>query len=338
MTSDDTSVRKLSRQGDTLADVPPSLRVSYTPRTDVAAGALAVIEFGAPDAPRSAAPLTIRVRLDPLSAPGIVEHWQANGPVVAGQAGAIRFAHDAQFLFAVIELDEREHGGIVQTSERAYRAIRDFQQRSQFPHLLRMWNFMDAVNDGDGDAERYRQFCVGRAHGLSEGSGDSYPAATAIGHQAVTHILQVFWVAGREPGAAVENPRQISAYRYPRLHGPVSPTFSRATVMNDGTLFISGTASIVGHLSQHPGDPLAQLDETLRNLNAVIDRARERHGVAADAPMLLKVYVREPSQAEAIMARLRAARPNDQAIVLAADICRRELLLEIECVLQPPSA
>jgi chorismate lyase / 3-hydroxybenzoate synthase len=96
---------------------------------------------------------------------------------------------------------------------------------------------------------------------------------------------------------------------------------------------ISGTASIVGHVSQHPGDPLAQLDETLRNLNVLIERASQHRSSGANVPMLLKVYVRDPAHVDTIAARVRAAFPNDPAIFLAADICRRELLLEIECVL-----
>ena len=47
----------------------------------------------------------------------------------------------------------------------------------------------------------------------------------------------------------------------------------------------------------------------------------------------MKVYVRNPLHAEAIVDRIRRAYPADEAIVLAAEICRRELLLEVECVL-----
>ena len=58
----------------------------------------------------------------------------------------------------------------------------------------------------------------------------SYPSATAIGRHHSDHLLQVFWLAGTAPGQALENPRQVSAYQYPRVHGPVSPTFARALV------------------------------------------------------------------------------------------------------------
>src|SRR4029453_9385002 len=108
----------------------------------------------------------------------------------------------------------------------------------------------------------------GRGRGLGPVIEKSYPSATCVGHQRTTHILQVFWLAGKVPGTSLENPRQVSAYHYPRVHGPTSPTFARALIAPDQTGLISGTASIVGHASQHHDDPMEQLEETVRNLSA----------------------------------------------------------------------
>jgi chorismate lyase/3-hydroxybenzoate synthase len=149
-----------------------------------------------------------------------------------------------------------------------------------------------------------------------------------LGHQHTTHRVQVYWLASRAPGKHIENPRQVSAYRYPRTHGPVSPSFARATLSVDGTLLISGTASIVGHLSQHAGDPLAQLDEIVRNLatlGATDDTTRPEQ-------CLFKIYVRDPAQIDALTQRMQTAFPRCPMLILAADICRRELLLEIEVI------
>lgn len=333
MNPEEPVLRADFRQEESDRSAPATIRVRYEPAGTVLEDpVLASIEFGASADTETAAPLAIKVRLEALDREPMAEYWLATGPVQAGRASPVRFAHDEHYLFATIEIDEREHGGILHAAEYAYRAAREFQRTSGFPNLLRMWNFMDAVNDGDGDLERYRQFCVGRARGLADASSERYPAATAIGRQLTTHELQVFWLAGRHEGTAIENPRQVSAYRYPRTHGPASPSFSRATITKDGTLLISGTASIVGHVSQHPGEPLAQLEETLRNLRVLIERARPNLA-GQDETMLLKVYVRDRAHADAIAACVRTAFPNDRMIVLAADICRRELLLEIECVL-----
>jgi chorismate lyase / 3-hydroxybenzoate synthase len=296
---------------------------------------IAVVRFGERYALPSAEVLTIDVDLSPLR-PAPAEVWYSDEPVSLGCEGMIRFACDSSFVFGVIEVNESEYQGVREATASAYAAIREFQRAAGFPHLLRMWNFLDAVNQGEGDLERYRQFCVGRAEGIDSSITGEYPAATAIGRQLSTGVLQVIWIASKEPGAAIENPRQVSAYRYPRAHGPVSPSFSRATMASDGTLLISGTASIVGHASQHPNDTLAQLEETLLNLKALVEHARQQRSVtAADSPLLFKTYVRRSEDLEPIASRLEAAFPTDRMIYLAADICRRELLLEIECVLQP---
>ena len=343
----DTVMRSIS--GQWPADrLPAPLRVAYHPLSEPLASkhaeALAAIRFGAKtttaveDVIRGGnltpAALTIDVGLEPLQGPPTAELWFASGPVHTGQwsdaAGIqVRYAHDQHYLFAVIELDEREHGGILLTAERAYAAVQAFHEQSAHRHLLRMWNYLDAINEGVGDMERYRQFCVGRGRGLGAGT-QSYPSASALGRQHPDHLLQVFWLAGNAPGTAVENPRQVSAYHYPRVHGPVSPTFSRALIAPDETVLISGTASIVGHVSQHHDDPMEQLEETVRNLAALTPAGRPRNSAGKD---LLKIYVRDPALTPGMEQRLRQLYPNSEFLFVGADVCRRELLVEIEAVL-----
>jgi Putative translation initiation inhibitor, yjgF family len=309
--------------------VPPAgrIRVEYRDLQALPDDALCVISDGHAD---STAPLTIDLRLERLSGPS-AEVWYATGPTHAGREEIVRYAHDDQLLIAVVEEDERAYGGIRSAAETLYAAVRKFQEQCGFPHLLRMWNYLDAINEGDGDAERYRQFCAGRAAGLGRPNGTRVPAASAIGRQQPTHQMQIFWVAARVRGTPIENPRQVSAYHYPRVHGPVSPTFSRAMIAPDRTVLVSGTASIVGHVSQHEGDAQAQLAETLRNLAAVTSHAGVRRD-AARRQDLVKVYVRDPTLVPMIAERLQEAYPHAAPIFLAGDICRRELLLEIECI------
>src|SRR5690606_13866131 len=94
-------------------------------------------------------------------------------------------------------------------------------------------------------------------------------------------------------GVPVENPRQVSAYRYPRQYGPTPPAFARAMLSPAKQLLVSGTASVVGHASHHVGDAAAQLDETARNLDSLMRTA----GIGPlGAESLLKLYVRNPAQ------------------------------------------
>ena len=149
-------------------------------------------------------------------------------------------------------------------------------------------------------------------------------------------MLQVYWLAAREPGLPLENPRQVSAYRYPREYGPQSPTFARALLPPSPRvpLLLSGTASIVGHASQHADSLRAQLDETLTNLDSLLGAARERAPTLSphlDGTSRLKVYVRDAADADAVAAQLEARLGTRVPwLMLHADVCRRELLVEIE--------
>ncbi len=322
---------------------------------------LAAMVFGPRPSSSPPDPRLIRVGLEPLDSPGIIELWRASGPVRTGRDGPIQFAADGELLAGVIELDEREHGGLAAAAEWAYASIRRFQARCGHPHLLRMWNYFESINRGQGDEERYKQFCLGRAAGLGppgsaaaeaararralRGRGPAtawephtagrFPAGTAIGRRDGSPILQVYWLAGCAPGTPLENPRQVSAFRYPRRYGPVPPSFSRAMLVSPRRLLISGTASIVGHASRHAGSLERQLDETLVNLESMLEHAAALQPTIPrrwGAHTLLKVYLRDGSAAGRAAGRLaERLPPGVQWLMLEADICRAELLVEIEC-------
>ncbi|QNN78306.1 pteridine-dependent deoxygenase [Pseudoxanthomonas mexicana] len=299
---------------------------------------LAVFGFGAL-APSSAAiddPRYLHVPLSPLrEAAAPYEVWRSAGPVATGREGAIRYSHDGALMFGVLEWEEPD-GGILHASAHAYAALVAFWRDSDYPHLLRIWNYFDAITLGEGDSERYRQFCVGRVQGLGDVDTRTLPAATAIGSRDGRRVLQVYWLAAREPGVPLENPRQVSAYRYPREYGPQSPTFARALLPPSPRvpLLLSGTASIVGHASQHADSLRAQLDETLTNLDSLLGAARERAPTLSphlDGTSRLKVYVRDAADADAVAAQLEARLGTRVPwLMLHADVCRRELLVEIE--------
>ena len=196
-----------------------------------------------------------------------------------------------------------------------------------FPHLLRIWNHVRDINAGEGEAERYKRFCAGRhdAFDAARWANDRLPAASAVGIR--RRGLYISYLAAQEPGRQIENPRQISAYDYPLQYGRRSPSFARATVFG-GTLFIAGTSSIVGHETRHAGDIGAQLDETLTNVETIA-RAAGCRGLGDLTHA--KLYLRNAADVE-IANALRAALPQAKLLVLEADICRRELLLEIEAV------
>ena len=162
-------------------------------------------------------------------------------------------------LYGVLELDEAAFRGdatcppLQAASAEAYRRIFRLLDAQGLPHLWRVWNCLSDINAETHGLERYRQFNIGRQDAFLDshrGATGNVPAASAIG--LAGGPLSVAFLAGATPALAVENPRQVSAYLYPADYGPRSPTFSRAvraTLSGQAALFVSGTASIVGHLS-----------------------------------------------------------------------------------------
>ena len=330
-----------SQLNESVSRIEP-LSVEYSAlRTDEPLGddVLAAVVFGSrtpcPDDSRC-----LRIDLEPLVGAGLSEVWRGAGPARIGTAGPIRHVDDGRCLAGWIELEERRLGGLVEASEAAYRGLLRFQAQSPYRHVWRVWNFITDINEGEGDEERYKHFCLGRARAFAAVHARSpdigYPAASAVGKPGGARTLQVCWLAGRDAGTTLENPRQVSAYDYPRQYGPAAPSFSRAALTPDPLLLISGTASIVGHASVHLGDVAAQLEETLANLDNILRHARARtgFGTAELGPAsLVKVYLRRATDAAVIETRLRERLgPEVPFLVLAADICRSELLLEIEVV------
>jgi chorismate lyase/3-hydroxybenzoate synthase len=336
----------VSRPLTSLASDPARLTVDYE-HAELATlladdSVLAVLGFGH-DAPTHADPRYLHVPLQPHGAAPL-EVWRANAPVRSGREPAttqggsdVAWATDGELLFGAIEVDESAIG-VAAAAEHAYARMMRFVAASGTPRILRIWNYLDAITLGDGDAERYREFCVGRARGLGDFDATMLPAATAIGRCDDARVVQVYWLAARNPGTPVENPRQVSAYRYPRQYGPQPPSFARAMLppTDRMPLLLSGTAAVVGHASQHDGELQAQLDETFRNFDALIAAAREhRPELPAHfgSGTRLKVYVRDdhdlPQVEHALQARFGDAVPR---IVLHAAICRRELAVEIDGV------
>ncbi|MDO5506290.1 MAG: pteridine-dependent deoxygenase [Pseudoxanthomonas suwonensis] len=321
------------------AGAVPQLRVDYvadaTPDALLRPDTLAVLGFGS-DAPACADPRCLRVPLRPHGAAPL-EVWRANAPVRSGRDGDLAWASDGELAFGAIEVDEPDDG-IERAAEHAYRRMLEHVQASDTPHLLRVWNYLSGITHGQGDAERYRRFCVGRARGLGHVDTGQLPAATAIGRSDEARVLQVYWLAARQPGTPVENPRQVSAYHYPRQYGPQAPSFARAMLPPAGSrvpLLLSGTAAVVGHASQHAADLLAQIDETFRNFDALIDNARRQRPQlpAQFGPgSRLKVYVRDVADLPVVAEALDRRLGDVPRIILHAAICRRELAIEIDGV------
>ena len=204
-------------------------------------------------------------------------------------------------------------------------------------HLIRVWNHVPDIHGPLGEErDRYRVFNAGRfdaltdAYGGRDGLAACTPAASAVGHgggDLVVHAL-----AAAEPGRAVENPRQVPAYRYSGRFGRLPPCFARATLVRRPrpAVLVAGTAAITGELSRHPGDVAEQLDLTLDNLRGLLAAA----GGPPDLRRFgdVRVYVPRGVRADRVRPGVRAAFPAAKVAFRRAALCRAELLVEIEGV------
>ncbi len=296
---------------------------------------MAVISFGQEHETKDARLVT--VELPELGGNSTLEVWHTPCSPETGYVGEIRYSRTDTVLFGYIQFEVSRVPGMEQATYDAYRAILACQQHLGYPYLLRTWNYLSDIHREEDGLERYRAFCLGR-HRILETTPDferHLVAATAMGTR--TSQVLIYFLAAHEPGFRLENPRQVSAFRYPSHYAPRSPSFSRATLKPWGAeahLYISGTASIVGHETRHVDNPLAQLDETLNNLQSLADNARRLHGLAIqslDELSLLKVYLRQGVEMAPIVQCLqRRLGGRVPALFLQGDVCRNDLLLEIE--------
>lgn len=281
---------------------------------------------------------SISIPAPQLNTENLVEIWTSSTPVTMDEQDGIAYAANEQALFGLSRLEETQDQLLDTLTYNSYRNILRFVKEKGYSNLLRVWNYLSDINDEQDDLERYRRFCVGRFNAFHEfdtGFEQALPAATAAGLH--NPGLFIYFLAARGTSQPIENPRQLNPYHYPPQHSPRSPSFSRAIVKDWGAhsqLFISGTGSIVGHQSLHDGDVVAQLTEILRNIDTLLEHAADvsgtdfRHKCTTST---FKVYLRHAADLRLIQEHLAYALGEGTSVLLLnADLCRKELLMEIE--------
>jgi len=242
-----------------------------------------------------------------------------------------------------------------QRTVEAYRTIHYLLDEKQSQHAIRIWNYIPDIQSVMPDGlDRYMIFNAGRFaayydwYGRDKTLETSIATATGIGYVGSDLCIQV--LASTQPGKPIENPRQIQSYRYSPCYGPLPPCFARATLTSkqESTLpdlLVGGTASVCGERSIHDQDIIAQTKETLINLGhlvhtaAQLDNLSDTTSGSIDVDVQLRrfesirVYYRDKGHLNTIMdivwPHIDHLNPSEIEVV-QADICRRELLVEIE--------
>lgn len=327
----------------------PTIEVAHAPAGQCPAlrddpHVLAMLHFGERNWTDPARPQEFGIGLAPLgNDDDTVEIWRSAAAVQPRSAAGITLQAGDQCAFGHVLVDEAEYGSLTAATRSAYARILQTIRAQGYPHLLRVWHYFPDINGRDESGERYHAFCIGRHQAVAaqrEFESD-LPAATAIGCRGPG--LLIYFIAAATPGVQIENPRQVSAFRYPRQYGPKSPSFSRAMLKSwpqGDALYVSGTASVVGHATRHPHDLDAQLDETIQNLRVVTANAANalsRPMNLVDHLSALKVYLRHGEHGVRAADALNEAFGSQVPVrYLQGDICREDLLLEIEAVCSRP--
>lgn len=313
-----------------------------------ALGAISVGALG--EAMPGSLPLqTVAMPLLEGQARAVVDIWLSAGALCSGEQDGVRFRFDDHVLFAVLTLDERDFAdkegvsALQQATRQGYARLFGLLDQLGYPYLWRVWNYLADINGEQDGLERYRQFNVGRqqAYEACDRAVQGFAsAACALG--AAEGPLTVAVMAGKTAPLLLENPRQVRAYEYPSEYGPRTPIFSRAALVNlpgQEYLFISGTASIVGHRTMHRGDVAAQTRETLANIAAVLNEANR---VVPGAPFTLpglnyRAYVRHATDLPVVRAEVQRVVGAAPVQYVQADVCRSDLLVEIEAMASRPA-
>jgi len=242
----------------------------------------------------------------------------------------------------VIDAAELSGAEFERKTVHAYKLIRRALAPLAATVPVRFWNYIPRIHDAMGDErDRYMVFNAGRFKAFCEWFGGSdqlsgrVATASGVGHAGGDLVIHC--LAAEHAGKAIENPRQIPAFRYSKRYGPLPPCFARATVVHDllqagAAVLVGGTASIAGERSVHRNQLAGQFAETLNNLSSLVTAA----GVSGDPlAAFSEVRIYHPrSRDAATIAKLAAAAFKGAARpqLMQADLCRSELLVEIEGV------
>jgi len=297
--------------------------------------------------------LHTNAQIEPL---GTVRHevWLSDTPILRGRTEFAEWARNDEFAVVRVAVPETAPGmtGPADASYAAYSSLFSVIHEHNFGNLIRIWNYIPDILAVAGpkipkrDRERYRQFNAGRLRawedgGPRDGAGQPLrPAATGAGSAGQPLVLEA--LLSNDPVSYVENPRQMPAFQYPVKYGSKAPAFARATLCNRpgyDELFISGTGSITRSETTHKGDVEGQINEIIANFKALIDEknlsAYGSKGFRMDDFQMLRVYVN--NQADYPIIRRRAEEAFGSALktaYLRADLCRPDLLLEMEGVVR----
>jgi hypothetical protein len=287
------------------------------------------------------------------------------GTFISTGAYAVQMKKHMDFPYIIIESDAGKElwaAGVSSYSfpddtgkaaDKAFSLMNEILESEQMSidNLVRQWNYIGNILEIKDNCQNYQLFNEVRNDYYTRfRKVKGYPAATGVG---MMHGGVILDFCAFQPGIdttikPVENPHQLNAYEYNQqvLKGAVAsgiqakhpPQFERALLIvnrKEAILHISGTASILGQETVGKGDIEKQTQVTINNMGLLSDAGRLKNLVPGSSLSesrysLLRVYVKRDFDFRRVREICQERYPGVPAVFIRADICRDDLLMEVE--------
>ena len=245
---------------------------------------------------------------------------------------------------------------ILQQSTTAFELLQNIllEEEMEFSDIIRQWNYIEKITAhadyNNSVSQHYQIFNDVRSKFYQLANFENgFPAATGIGMD-FGGITIDFIAAKLESKASilgVKNPVQLDAYNYSEEvlaenssmmdFCKTTPKFERAKVLitpEGKWIFVSGTAAITGQLSSLQSCIKQQTEMTIQNILSLISRENlHKNGIDCSRDVTLsylRAYTKHKSDIPLVKEICRKYFPEIPIAFVVADVCRPELLIEIE--------
>lgn len=247
-------------------------------------------------------------------------------------------------------------GSILEQSTAAFEQLQTIlkEENMQWSDIIRQWNYIEQItanetNNGS-ESQHYQIFNDVRSKYYNQGTFEhGFPAATGIGMD--FGGICIDFIAARfndhSEVIGLKNPVQIDAYTYSKQvlaennvmsdFCRTTPKFERAKVVvtpEGQWIFVSGTAAITGENSIDDDTVEHQTELTIDNILRLISWENlHNHGVKKGNEVkvdYLRAYVKFPKDIPTVIDICKKRFPEIPIACVVADVCRPELLVEIE--------
>jgi enamine deaminase RidA (YjgF/YER057c/UK114 family) len=212
--------------------------------------------------------------------------------------------------------------------------------------ITRQWNYIEGILSSKESHQNYQVFNDSRTQFYQDHFRErGYPAATGIGMKAGGILIEYLAIKSNNvKNVPIDNPLQIPAHKYhqdclkglPAGNRKTTPKFERGryvSIHGEEIVFVSGTAAITGEKTTNPSNAEQQTRLTIDNIDRLISKENLENCKIIPGMLdynYLRIYVKNKQDFIPVRDICRSKYGNLPIVWLQADICRDDLMVEIE--------